>query len=300
MSQIHNFSNREYNYPETPFYDYNSAENGMVNSADRLEKDTRLKDRRDRTARAFKIIIAVLLFVIFIQVIYHLYFARNVVIDKIMIETEAGFSASDEQILEMAGISSSESFFALDIQKVKMKLQRYPQVASVEVEKKFPDTLNMKIEGRVPLAVCLIETDGRVIPAAVDSKGVIFQIGKSVTELNLPVVSGVKINEAKLGAVMPAPVIGFLDSLEKMRKDSPAFFNSVSEFQIIRKNNDDFEVLMYPQNYSIPVRVGNRISKDLFTYIILVLDVVRQQGLSKNLQELDFRTDEVVYRIREE
>jgi cell division protein FtsQ len=297
---MHDYNNREYNYPETPFYDYNSVENGMVNSAERFAKDNRLKDRRERTARAFKIIIAVLVFVIFIQVIYHLYFARNVIIDRIVIETGAGFSATDDQILKMAGIGSSESFFALDLEQVKIRLLRYPQIADVEVDKKFPDTLNLKIEGRVPLAVCLIESNGRVIPSAVDSNGVIFQIGKSVSDLNLPVVSGIKISEARMGVVMPAPVLGFLNSLEELRKDSPAFFNSISEFQIIRKSNDDFEVLMYPQNYSIPVRVGNRISKDLFTYIILVLDVARQQGLSDSLQELDFRTDEVVYRIREE
>ena len=77
-------------------------------------------------------------------------------------------------------------------------------------------------------------------------------------------------------------------------------YYGISECRIIRKDNDDFEVLMYPQNYSIPVRVGSRIDKDLFTYILLVLDVARSQGMSDYLEELDFRTDEVVYRIRGE
>ncbi|HAK46710.1 MAG TPA: hypothetical protein DCO79_12435 [Spirochaeta sp.] len=300
MSQMHHYNNKDYNYPETPFYEYKSVENTMINAADRLEKDHRLRDRRERTARVFKVIIAVLLFVIFVQVVYHLYFARNVKIDKITIETGAGFSASDEQILEMAGIRTAESYFALDETVIETRLERFSQILSAEVEKKFPDTLSIKLKGRNPLAVCLIETDGRIIPAAVDSEGVIFQLGKSVTDLNLPVISGIRIDEARLGVVMPEAITTFLACLKNLRIESPVFFDGISEMRIIRKSNDDFEVLMYPQNYSIPVRLGSRIDKELFTYVILVLDVAKQQGLTASLEELDFRTDEVVYRLREE
>lgn len=300
MSQAHHFNTREYNYPDTPFYDYNSDGNTIANAADRLEKDNRLRDRRDRTARIFKTIIILLLFVIFIQVVYHLYFARNVKIDKLVIETGSGFSASDEQILEMAGLGSTESYFALDEAIIETRLERFPQISSAVVKKKFPDTLGIVIEGRTPLAVCLIEAEGRVIPAAVDSSGVIFQIGKAVIELDLPIISGVRIDEARLGAVMPAALTVFLENLNSLRSESPGFFNSISEIQIIRKSNDDFEVLMYPQNYSIPVRLSSKINNELFTYVLLVLDVVKQQGMAAYLEELDFRTDEVVYRLREE
>ncbi len=300
MSQVHQFSSREYDYPETAFYDYNNSENTIFTKADRLEKDTLAQDRRVKTVKAFKIIIAVLLFVIFVQVLYHLYFARNINIEKIVIESGAGLSIQDDKLLEMAGIGKGVSFFALDTAQVELRLERFPQIASAAVEKKFPDTLNIHIEGRRPLAVCLVESGDRLIPAAVDSKGVIFQLGKSVNELNLPVMSGVRIDDARLGSVMPSPVTGFLKSLESLRKESPAFFNSISEFRIIRKTSDDFEVLMYPQNYNIPVRIGSRIDSETLSYIMLVLDVVKQQGISGYLEELDFRTDEVVYRIREE
>ncbi|MDC7228557.1 MAG: FtsQ-type POTRA domain-containing protein [Spirochaetales bacterium] len=300
MSQAYHFNNKEYNYSEPPFYGYNSVENNMVNAADRLEKDYRLRNKRERTAKIFKVIIAILLFVVFVQVFYHLYFARNVKVDKIQIETAAGFSASDEQILEMAGISTAESYFTVDENLIKARLERFPQISSAVVNKKFPDTLNISLQGRTPLAICLIESDGRIIPAAVDSGGVIFQLGKAVSNLNLPAVSGIRIDEARIGVKMPEAVTGFLEELDGLRRESPAFFNSISEIKIIRKSSDDFEVLMYPQNYSIPVRLGSKIDKELFTYVLLVLDVVKQQGMSAQLEELDFRTDEVVYRLREE
>ena len=258
MGQAHQYYNRDNNYPETPFYGYNSQENLMVNSAERLEKDFNVRDRREKTARVFRIIIAVLVFVIFVQVVYHLYFARNVKISKVQIETGTNFSATDEQILEMAGLGRTESYFALDTNLVEARLQRYSQVSSAVVEKKFPDTLKIRIEGRTPLAICLIETSDRVIPAVVDSKGVVFQLGKSVTNMNLPVISGIRIEDARLGIRMPDALNSFLSGLNSLKTESPAFFNSISELRVVRKNNDDFELLMYPQNYSIPVRLGKQ------------------------------------------
>jgi cell division protein FtsQ len=300
MSQAHQFNNREVPPAGTPFYNYKESEPErnarIIRSASKAEHHF---DKR-KTAKIFKAVIILLLFVILVQISYHLYFARNILIEKIVIETDSGFSVTDEQVLQMAGLGGSESYFSLKPEQVKARLERYPQVASVNVEKQFPGTLIIGIQGRIPVAVCLIESEGKTIPAAVDSEGVIFQMGKSVTELDLPVLSGIKFGEVGLGSRMPRPVAGFLSDLQQLGKDSPAFFNSISELKFIKKTNEDFEVLMYPQNYSIPVRIGNGIDKKLFTYVILVLDVVTRQGMSEYLEELDFRTDEVVYKIREE
>ncbi|MBI9105116.1 MAG: FtsQ-type POTRA domain-containing protein [Spirochaetales bacterium] len=299
MSQAHQFNNRE-SQTGTSFYNYSDVdtERSVKSARQVVVKERYSKD--ERITRIFKIIIVLLVFVIFVQISYHLYFARNIMIEKIVIEAGAGFTATDEQVLQMAGLGGVESYFSLKPEQVKTRLERYPQIASVSVEKKFPGTLIIGIEGRTPIAVCLIDNNGETIPAAVDAEGIIFQIGKTVSELNLPVLSGIKIGEAGIGSKMPRPVTGFLHDLEKLRKESPVFYNSISELKFVRKTNEDFEVLMYPQNYSIPVRIGNRIDKNLFTYVILVLDVVKAQGMSAYLEELDFRTDEVVYKIREE
>lgn len=300
MSQLDHFNNRDYNYSQTQFYNYGHSESNIAMAAERMEKDTAVQQRRERTAKIFKSIIAVLLFVIFCQVVYHLYFARNVTINRVEIESVSGFSASDEQIAEMAGIKKSLSYFSLDCAEVERRLERVPQIKNAQVEKKFPDTLKIKITGRTPLALCLVENPAGVIPVVIDSEGVIFQVGENVKNHNLPVMSGIKIDEAMIGAKMPPAVAVFLKSLEGLRAVSPVFFNSLSEFRVIRKANDDFEVLMYPENYSIPVRVGNKINKETFSYIMLVLDVAEQQGMIPALQELDFRTNEVVYKVRGE
>lgn len=299
MSQAHQFDNRE-NHTGTPYYNYPGPEPERAVKVSKPVTSGEHRIDREKTAKVFKVIIVLLVLVILAQISYHLYFARNILIDKIVIETGTGFNLTDDQVLQMAGLNGSESFFSLKPEIVKSRLERYPQIAEVSVEKQFPGTLIIGIKGRSPVAICLIENEGMTIPAIVDSEGVIFQMGKTVTDLDLPVISGIKIGEAGLGSKMPRPVVGFLADLEQLGMESPAFYNSISELKFIRKTNEDFEVLMYPQNYSIPVRIGSRIDKKLFTYVILVLDVVKKQGMSAYLEELDFRTDEVVYKIREE
>lgn len=300
MGQLNNFDNRAYGAANPDYFNYVSSGSSSVIAAERIEKDSAGQLKKERTARIFKVIIAVLLFVVFCQVLYHLYFARNITISRIVIESDSGFTATDRQIADMAGIKGGESFFSLNTMEIERKLERIPFISNAAVEKKFPDTLTIKISGRNPLALCLIEHDGGVVPGTIDSEGVIFQLGDTVGDLNLPILTGIKVNEARIGARMPQAVSGFLKSLETLRSDSPVFFNSISEFRIIRKTNNDFEVLMYPENYSIPVRVGNKINKEMFSYVMLVLDVAEQQGMVSELEELDFRTDEVVYKVRGE
>ena len=300
MNNMPQANNREYSSFNPHYYDYNSTDPSVPAEFSRVSGQKRKESRKRRAARLLRVMIILLAFTVFLQLAYHLYFARNVRIDRIVISADSGFGYTDEQVLKMSGIDSSVSYFSVKTDDIEAKLERYPQIADAEVDKHFPNRLDINIRSRTALAICLIDDGGLIIPAAVDANGVIFQIGKSVSDTNLPVLSGIRMKEARLGSKMPVPITGFLGSLEKLRSESPVFFNSISELQFIKKSNDDFEVLMYPQNYSIPVRIGSRIDRELFTYMILVLDVVKQQGIAEALEELDFRTDEVVYRIREE
>ena len=299
MSQVHEFNERNYQ-AGTPFYNYTDSSPRRAVSTSPAEASSAREGRSEKLKKFLKVLIVLLVFVIIMQVAYHLYFARNLRISKIVIETGIELDLTDRQVLQMAGLTGSESYFSLDPAEVQSRLERYPQIASAAVEKHFPGTLIVNLDGRTPVAVCLIESGEVTVPAAVDSEGVIFRIDQDVSALNLPVLSGVKLSGAGLGSRMPSAVRGFLEQLDRLGKDSPVFYNSISEFKFIKKINEDFEVLMYPQNYSIPVRIGNRIDKNLFTYVILVLDVVKNQGMSEYLEELDFRTDEVVYKIRGE
>jgi cell division protein FtsQ len=90
-----------------------------------------------------------------------------------------------------------------------------------------------------------------------------------------------------------------LASLDELRASQPALLQSVSELRIVDLKEAGFELLLYPVHYPVPVRLKPVLSADILKSILLVLDVVDGRGLIPTIQELDFRTDTYVYRIKE-
>ncbi len=297
MSNLQHFEH----YNDFTYSSGHGAHKGTVKAPEnsrRLTEAARIENKKAKAVKILKASIIVLAFILVMQLAYHLYFAGNIVIKHLVIDTGTDLQLSESQLLKMAGLKSSQSFFSVDTAVIEQNLERYPQVQSAYAQKKFPDTLVVSVKGRTPLALCIVENGEGTLPVTVDKEGVIFQAGENVTDLNLPVLSGIKFSDAGLGVVLPGPVVSFLSGLDSLNRESPEFYNMISELKFIKKDNDDFDVLMYPQNYSIPVRIGKRIDKELLTYVVLVLDVVKTQGLESQIEELDFRTDEVVYRVR--
>ena len=73
----------------------------------------------------------------------------------------------------------------------------------------------------------------------------------------------------------------------------------ISELRIVKKTDREFEVLLYPANHRVPVRIGPEINEKLCTYIMMVLDVMERENLLGSMDEIDFRTGEIVYSTRE-
>jgi cell division protein FtsQ len=59
------------------------------------------------------------------------------------------------------------------------------------------------------------------------------------------------------------------------------------------------EILLYPANYRLPVRLRPVLNPELLKSMMLVLDVVEGRGLSSTISELDLRSDTFVYRTKE-
>ena len=73
----------------------------------------------------------------------------------------------------------------------------------------------------------------------------------------------------------------------------------ISEFKFIKKDGSRYEVLLYPEHYRVPVRIGDRLDERTLNYIMMVLDVVLKQGLTPEMKEIDFRSGDVAFRMRE-
>lgn len=257
------------------------------------------RERSNRASMAFRVIIVVLATMLAGELVFHLIVAPRLMIRQVDIVSDAELRLDDASLLAIAKLTEQPYYFSVDPVEVAERLESYASIQSARVEKAFPDTLKIRVTGRKPLAIALVEQSGRSVPVAFDREGVVFQIGTSVDEYDLPIVSGLTFADVRLGQRIARPLIGFLESLETLRISDPVLFSLISELKFVKKNRSDFEVVLFPRDYPIRVRLGSEISSDLMKRIVLVLDVFSRQGVD-NIREIDFRTDDIVMQVRGE
>ncbi len=287
MSSVALFRNSERNYKPQ----HRSIQEQRVRR--RIERDQR--DLR----RLFTAIITMLAFLLAAEISYHLLIAPYLVVNKITIQAESDFPYTNEELLSIAGVHGDAYFFDVKPKLISARLERVPVIKSVEVSKQFPHGLDIAITERDPLAaLTLLDAEG-MVPAYVDAEGVIFR-SKGVDFMDLPIISGIDVPAYKDGMQLPQVLTGFLEDLQQLQQENPALYRLISEVKFVKKNTADYEVVLFPSQYQVKVRIGPALTEELMKYVVLVLDVVAGKGLESTIDEIDFRTDEVVYRVGEE
>ena len=57
----------------------------------------------------------------------------------------------------------------------------------------------------------------------------------------------------------------------------------------------DLDLLVYLTSSPVPVRARGSVDEGLVKYALMVVDLLSRQGVLKDIQELDFRSGDVVY-----
>jgi cell division protein FtsQ len=195
-----------------------------------------------------------------------------------------------EEILAIAGINASSSYFSTNVIKIENALMRISSVESARVFKFFPSRLRIVLEARKPVAFALASINNKTVPVVFDSQGVIFEVGGETLPDFYPVISGLIIEDPVPGMRLPGPFIPFLKELEKIEISAPELLSAVSEFRIYRKLFDGFDLILYPAHKKIKVRMAE-INEDMLRYALLMVDVLSSDLKSENrIDTLDFRS----------
>lgn len=247
--------------------------------------------------RMLWIIICLLVLFFIAELIFHFIISPRLIIKNIIVKSD--ISLSEEEVMSIAGIGGKEYYFGLNPEEIQKKLEAYPLVKKAIVEKVFPDTLKLTLYGREALVIALAQIEGRSVPLVIDAEGVVFQIGLSISELDLPVISGLQFDDLKAGMELPGMLNPFFGEMKVLRDSYPNLFRLISEIRIIPKTGSSYELLLCPLTYSVKVRFGSGLSGGIFKNAVMILDLIEKQGFSDKVEEIDFRTGEVVYRIKE-
>jgi cell division septal protein FtsQ len=112
------------------------------------------------------------------------------------IEVETDGTLQRERILEIAELHEGENIFAVNLGRVRDRLEQLPQVDDVQVVRKLPGEMDIKVTERKPIAWITSEkelNDPFVSDAAflVDGRGVLMKEKRLLPEyLGLPLITG--------------------------------------------------------------------------------------------------------------
>ncbi len=241
-------------------------------------------------------------------------------IRRVIVESDVPLS--EREILAQTGLSGSEHYHSIDTAPIARRLESNPLVRRARVEKVFPDALRVVIRGREPAALVIAQAAGRSVPVLVDRDGYVFKVGASGEEVDLPEVSGIQVGEVTLGAALPQGYRRLFADLAALKTRSPSLYRLISEVRVVsvvsgsparpaavnadqtdqRRTSSaagQCELLLYLLSSPVRIRARGGVDENLLKYSLMVLDLLSNQGILRDIVELDFRGEDVVYRTKE-
>jgi cell division protein FtsQ len=220
-----------------------------------------------------------------------------------------------DEALRLAGLAPVEYWPTVPCAQIQGRLEASPLVRRARVERVFPSTLRLVVDRRLPSALVLAQSGGRTVPLLVDGDGYVFKVGESGAELDLPVISGIPAGEMRLGAALPRAYVPLLADLRALREREPGLAALLSEVRVAGDPGaggpgavdgaraagaaGEQDLVLYLTTAGVPVRVRGPVDASLVKYTLMVMDLLSKQGLLGDIQELDFRSGQVVYRMKE-
>jgi len=150
------------------------------------------------------------------------------------IEVQTDGTLQRDQILNVAGLREGENIFRVNLARVHERLQELPQVDEVEVVRKLPAEIDIRIVERKPIGWITSEkqiADPFASDAAflVDTRGVLMKEKKLLPEyLGLPLISGCVSESLEAGKIVESPEARA--ALELLRLSTRSFMQT--RFQI--------------------------------------------------------------------
>ncbi|MCL5057198.1 MAG: FtsQ-type POTRA domain-containing protein [Actinobacteria bacterium] len=199
--------------------------------------------------------------------------ARSSLFEVREIEVLGNASLNRDQIVSISGLNPGENIFRINLQAAAEKLRVIPMIKNVDMTRRLPSTVQIKVEERKPVALLPVEA-GFI---QIDDEGVYIQKG-DIGQDQLPVVTGVQF---------PAPVPGGrivsenLDSALAVVRGVPAqLLPQLSEI-----NTEGGQAVIYTLD-GIRCRLG--VAQDLEQkgeVLMKVLDGLKEKG--KKIEYID-------------
>ena len=152
-----------------------------------------------------------------------------------------------EDILKSGDIYIGEPIFELETDKVAKRLSQDLRIETVTVRRIVPDTLEVRLKERTPLATIVCDYGYLDL----DKNGKILDSYKNLKEMEIPMITGARVQNKYIGDDVENDfVVKILDFLTKLDEFS---LNKISEVAVI---SSDYIVAYTDSEKPVQIRIG--------------------------------------------
>ncbi|WP_281975616.1 cell division protein FtsQ/DivIB [Halobacillus litoralis] len=197
-------------------------ERKVVSIEDRIPK---LKQTRRKKANRRLILYLTILFILIATVVY----LQSPLSNVRNISVEGQYHVSEEEIIELAGITTDTNYWKVDEEELKNQIESHKEITFVSVDRSFPNTVKIEVEESERIGY--VQQDGGFYAILED---------------------GSKLDDATSVQGGDAPIlVGFnketyLKEMSKELKDLPASVSHlISEIHWDPKDGNPYQIMLY-------------------------------------------------------
>ena len=242
--------------------------------------------------KTIKIVVCVLCGLLAVEIFLYKFVRPSARAPRVVFTGLCNYRAEDltQEILGMR----TGNYFTFDTAALAAKLSSISGIESVEIEKRFPDKIAVRVKERVPVAMTFVSDGAKTIPAQIDKNCVLFECPGVSLDNTLPIISGIPVEFLSGGMRIPAKYRTLIDQIDKIRSLPQKYFAAVSEICVLPKKYGNYELMIIPVNSRARVLTDRVLNEAALQYMMVVLDVLN--SIAPDATEIDLRYGSVSYR----
>lgn len=178
-------------------------------------------------------------------------------------------------LLNMADLDEKMSLLAINLRKLKERLETHPWIRNVEMEKHFPDKLIICAEKEVPVALVVF---GKIY--YVNQWGSVFKELEATDDKDFPVITGIKNDDPKRRKKL-LTAIKVMDQLKD--NDGPWSLNELSEINVNRNG----DLSLYSTSLSAVVHINSTMLVHQKEELAKIVNHLKGKGLIHLVKSID-------------
>lgn len=185
------------------------------------------------------------------------------------------------KLMEYADVRPGQNLFALDLGEIEKNLKTVPLIDRVQIKRKLPDTLMIRVIERV--AVAQIRWTYRGMPFLMDRDGIVLPATRSGQAL--PVLEGMELEKLRPGEQVDVPGVQYV--LELLNASDALGLGAQVRFTNFDLRYPDFITVQL--NEDVTARFPRHSAREKLIRLVRVLQIAREQG--RQIKTVDLTPD---------